>query len=121
MSYILDFQESHSLEGIESRQKTVTIRPKRKRVLGVGKQRWLTQGNRTDQFRRLVCVTITQESPVRIVDTEEVWVDGQLLSKEEITDLVRADGEKDVEAFVAFFRDRYGLPFEGTLFRWTYE
>lgn len=121
MSYVLNFQEAHSLEGIAHRTKTVTIRPKRKTVLGVGNQRWLTQGSRTGHYQRLARITITQESPVRIIGAEEIWVDGRLLSSAEIASLVLEDGEKDLTAFVEFFRKRYGLPFEGTLFRWTYE
>ena len=89
--------------------------------MGVGRMIPLTTGSRTPQYQELASVKLTQESIIQIENESSVWVDGVRLSSSEISTLALDDGEKNVRAFIDFFRHRYGLPFEGTLFRWTYE
>lgn len=104
---------------VESGQKRCTIRLRRKRPTQVGDQLKLFTGMRTKNCL-LLCEQKCQElCSFEITQNNEVLVDGQLLSREELHTLARADGFLGAYEFIDFFRQTYGLPFkDAEIIRW---
>jgi len=57
-------------------------------------------------------IVIIQEPLVSVI------LDDFVLSAAAVEELAVADGFDDVETFAGFFRENYGLPFEGVLISW---
>ncbi len=78
----------------------------------------LYQGLRTKACQRLL-------SDVKCTEVRKIWIeygrvilDNHELDQRQRTQLAHADGFKDIIDFYVFFRDQYGLPFEGILIKW---
>ena len=116
------------VDAIKAGTKSQTIRP-------IGKRRHVKPGERMQLFmnpyRKSMCKII--EDPVCVsVDLVHIcrndfgapWMritsfaDGcsTAMWEDEMGDDALADGFPDVESFIAFFEDTYGLPFEGLPF-----
>ncbi len=84
-------------------------------------------GMRTKQCKPILFSTISKVEWVRI-DAEGIvsivgpWAHQcRTFTHDEREQLAMADGFKDALEFVGFFRDTYGLPFEGHLIHWTFD
>lgn len=107
---------------VESGQKRCTIRVRRKYPIKVGDRLYLYTGMRTKQCRKLSETICKTAQDIRIKSPTIVWLNRWgawgLLPDEEIHALAHADGFETVTEFVSFFRETYGLPFEGQLIKW---
>ncbi len=102
---------------IEGGSKRQTIRRTRKRPFRAGDVLYLFTGMRTKTCRRLGTFRCTGVHSIRVTD-RGIEVDGRALRRVETDALARADGFKDTEEFMAFFRKEHKLPMEGQLIRW---
>ncbi len=110
---------------VESGEKSQTIRKVRKHPIKAGDRLFLFTGMRTKQCRKLretVCTNarmIAIQPPGGVIVSEGIylWEKGQL-STTEAKQLARKDGFSRLTDFVRFFKDQYGLPFEGVLIEW---
>lgn len=111
-------------EAIESGAKTQTIRQVWKRPIEVGDTLYLYSGMRTENCQKLKVVKCTGVETIKISDPlafTPIKVDGIEISLEEAGALARADGFKDLVSMIDFFKDNYGLPFEGVIIYWGWE
>lgn len=107
-------------DDVESGQKRLTIRRRRKYPTHVGDMLFLYTGQRTKACRKLgehVCKGLI---PIDIyscgVKVGEPWLDDNLwLAPAALEKLAHADGFATCEEFLAFFDDIYGLPLIGKM------
>jgi len=111
-------------EAVKTGVKKSTIRAQRKgrsRHALPGEPLRLYTGMKTKECEKLlpdqICsnvqsIVIIQESLVSVV------LDNFVLSAVAVEELAVADGFDNVETFAEFFRENYGLPFEGVLISW---
>jgi hypothetical protein len=102
---------------VESGRKRQTIRRRRKRPVRPGDVLYFYAGMRSKRCRLLGKAVCLGAEPV-VVGDDRVTVNGKALNPTEVYDLARADGFGNTESFIAFFREHYGLPFEGVLIKW---
>jgi len=113
----LSFQ-SRFAEAVISGQKRQTIRRPRKQPIRPGDTLYLFSGMRARDCRRLGTVRCT--GVARIVLTDDgIDVDGKRQSADARSAMARADGFQTFSDMAAWFKPRYGLPFEGVLIRWS--
>jgi hypothetical protein len=64
----------------------------------------------------------TKIESIYILDYEpaRVWVDGNVLSGDELERLARADGFADWEEMVCFWQQEHTLPFHGHIIHWKF-
>jgi len=120
---ILNFQKRFTLF-VELGIKRQTIRARRKYPIREGEDLFLYTALRTKSaklLRRALCTYARGISIDLGIDgrVEVVVADEGPLSYEEKKDLAAKDGFKSVDEMFSFFRDRYGLPFEGQLIKWS--
>ena len=118
----LNFQERFA-DAVETHKKRQTIRRVWKRPIKPGDTLYLKMGMRTKRCRKLgkeVCsdyrpITINEHSISLLTNlgTLEIWPEGYPLAW-----FARKDGFDSWEEMRDWFRDRYGLPFEGVLITW---
>jgi hypothetical protein len=97
--------------------KRQTIRKPRKRPTRPGDTIYGFTGMRTKQCERLGQAPCQQVCPI-IIDEEEVVLDGAPLVGWEQRLLADSDGFDFFVDFITFFKEQYGLPFEGELIMW---
>jgi hypothetical protein len=121
-------------DDVESGRKRQTIRARRKdgRDPKVGDTLYLYTGCRTRQARKLgegICLVA---EPLDIRRLHLAWLtsnpgeewpgtvhrNGMSLNLRQVLDIARRDGFESVDAFVKFFEETHGLPFEGFMIRW---
>jgi hypothetical protein len=105
-------------DAVESGRKRQTIRRRRKRPVRPGDTLHLYTGMRSGQCRKLGEAVCASVQGITIYRRGVVVLDGKDLSAGETFELARADGFANTESFIAFFREHYGLPFEGVLIKW---
>jgi hypothetical protein len=101
---------------VESGEKRQTIRPTARCKPGDKLQ--LYTGMRTKSCRKLRDATCTTVSGIQVGNCTIV-LGGESLSLARCEAMARADGFEGVDAFVAFFRQQYGLPFTGKVIEWA--
>ncbi len=104
---------------VEAGLKLQTMRPPRRDGrphATVGCRLYLYAGMRTKACRKLGEGLCTETSPVEIT-AGWILVDGALVIGEDA--FARADGFADFGALLDWFKEEHGLPFEGSLIRWT--
>ena len=106
---------------VEQGIKTQTIRRVRKHQPRPGQTAYLFAGMRTGKCRRLGAHPITSVQSFHISGDEECFVDGEMMEPDQVEALALADGFQGAEKFLSFFRERYGLPFDGDLIKWSVE
>ena len=104
---------------IEDGSKRCTIRARRKNgyLPVVGEHIKLYTSQRTKQCRLLREVTVTAVTPI-VVDEDSIVLDGHLQSPIKAVLLAQKDGFKSWSDYIAFFKKRRGLPFNGYLIEW---
>lgn len=105
---------------VESGEKTHSIRGRRKRPEQwmPGKLVHLFYAMRTKHCRRLGTGVITEVRDITIHDNQ-VEIDGAVVDGErELSAFARADGFISWNEFTTFFRQHYGLPWDGSLIKW---
>ncbi|WP_028314686.1 hypothetical protein [Desulfatibacillum aliphaticivorans] len=104
---------------VKAELKNQTIRKERKRPIKPGDILRMYTGpykpGKRIFLREAVCQSV---QPIRINTDESVVLDGKELNGEAAFKLAQDDGFPLTEKFVDFFRQNYGLPFEGVLIRW---
>ncbi len=118
----LNFQARFA-DPVETHAKRQTIRRVWKRPIKVGDTLYLYTGMRTKQCRKLRMVLCLDYRPITInehsislltdLETLEIWPEGWSLKW-----FARMDGFDSWEEMRDFFKERYGLPFEGVLITW---
>lgn len=106
---------------VESGEKLHSIRPRRKNPgqWMPGKTVHLFYAMRTKHCRRLGIGRITELRDVVICHTH-VEIDGARITEEADLDaFARADGFESWADFIPFFSEFYGLPWEGSLIKWS--
>lgn len=88
---------------VEQGIKRSTIRPRRRNPSRPGDPLYMYTGMRTRACRKLTTATCRQVRPI-IIGSDQVWLDGEQLSVEQIRQLAQ------VAEFFDFFRQHYGLP-----------
>lgn len=104
-------------DDVEQGRKRQTIRPKRKHPIDVGDRLYLYTGMRTKQCRKLGEADCIVTTPIEIRNGR-VLLDEKSLTLFQIMRLAIDDRFEDWAEFFAFFRNQYGLPFEGDLIGW---
>ncbi len=115
----LNFKKEFA-DAVESGEKTQTIRRVWKRPIKKGDTLYLRVGMRTSNGRRLRKVVCLGVTPVRIT-RYDILVKGsgpQFRGYVIPDQFAQKDGFVSANAFFAFFRKQYGLPFEGVLIWW---
>ncbi len=107
----INFQEEFASK-VRSGLKRTTIRLERKRPIKAGDNLVLYAGQRTPGCVKLKEAKCLSVKPIEI-DGDDMAVDGIILDEKERGDLAHGDGFGSEDAFVWFFRNRYGLPFKG--------
>lgn len=119
----INFQERFA-EDIEDGRKLQTIRQKARCKRGDKLQ--LYTGQRTRKCRLLMNAVCTSVVPIRIEATE-MFLDGKRLIagsalrdeyEDRDNDFAKADGFGGFVEMADWFRERYGLPFEGFVIKW---
>ena len=117
----LNFQERWA-DPVESGEKGQTIRPERWTPIKVGDRLYLYTGMRTKKCRLLRETTCKEVTPIIVGTTSIQIVDADSLNVHVDRRWLKAFAQKD--GFLSWremhdwFRDRYGLPFEGVLIEW---
>jgi hypothetical protein len=116
-----NFQQRFA-EKVGNGTKRHTIRAKRKdgKRPQAGQPFRSYTGMRTKNCEPILFSTISKVEDVRIDDMGWVSIDGRLLTHAELDALSVADGFAGAADFLAFFRERYGIPFLGDLIHWTF-
>ncbi|WP_421793434.1 ASCH domain-containing protein [Hydrocarboniphaga effusa] len=105
---------------VEAGEKTHSIRPKRKHPEQwmPGRYVHLFFAMRTQYCRKLGVGVITQLQDVWIF-ADHVEIDDRVIDEvDELDAFARADGFESWDDFIPFFREFYGLPWNGDLIRW---
>jgi len=103
---------------VEAGTKRQTIRAQRKRPIRVNDKLFLYTGMRNSNCRKLA-ETIAQSVEHIVIDTDGVVVGSDPLTTREIFELAQADGFKNKDDFMRYFRHSdQGLPFIGQLIKW---
>lgn len=115
----LNFQQRFAPD-VEARIKKTSIRAKDR--FKVGNPIQLYTGMRTKQCRKLsdvdpICQAV---KPIRI-EYDGVFTEGHLMLPQTIETIAKMDGFDSIASFIDFFRQTYGLPFDGYLIRWDWE
>ncbi len=118
----ISFQERFA-GPVETRAKRQTIRPKRKREIKVGDTLHLYTGMRTKRCRMLGSAVCLDVIPIEISDEHIAINDAgkiEVLRRREagLNRFARRDGFDSWEEMRDWFKNRYGLPFEGVLITW---
>lgn len=136
----LNFQK-YFVSLIESGVKRQTIRPLRKsgKQIEVGDKLYLFTGLRTKYCKRIyfkheyngnlvwaetfqICLSVNKiiitDTPPRPVILQQIMINGEFLSGDEVAKLCRADGFENPNDLFKFFKSNYGLPFKGVLIKW---
>jgi len=103
---------------VEQGIKRSTIRQPRKRPTCPGDTLSLYTGMRTKECRLLREETCKSVQQVHITAEAEIFIAGCQLRADEAYDLANGDGFPTLLEFLFFFRNEYGLPFEGELIKW---
>ena len=103
---------------VELGQKRQTIRKSRKRPTIPGDTLFLKEGMRTKQCRNLLPPQVCKSVTPILIFPPNITVNGIPPTMSEILDLAWADGFETIEHFINFFKDQYGLPFEGEIIKW---
>lgn len=103
---------------VESGKKRQTIRQARKRPIIPGDRLFLYTGMRTDKCRKLLEVTCKKIHDFEITECGTVRIDSEPLNYRQADSFSISDGFNDQHEMVGFFKDLYGLPFEGVLIQW---
>jgi len=106
-------------EPVASGKKPQTIRRKRKWPIKAGDRLVLYTGQRTKRCEKLLETTCWFTRDVYITESG-VKLDGVALSASEVKVFAKQDGFDDPLQMRAWFRDHYGLPFEGQLIAWKW-
>ena len=117
--------ERHWVEPVRSGRKVQTLRPPRKWPAHVGDQLSLRHwGGRPGSSVKEVILT-TQCTSVFDVVIDDGGMEivtgaqaGKRLGTEQCAVFARRDGFASFEAMQKYFRERYGLPFSGTVIGW---
>jgi len=117
--------KKHLAPLVESRVKRQTIRQVWRNPIKAGDTLYLYTGLRTKQCRKLgesICTSVREiqiQPPGGLIVGEGIYLYGKgKLSLSESLELAAKDGFKNIHDFISFFRDQYGLPFEGVLIEW---
>ncbi|PZV19218.1 MAG: hypothetical protein DCF22_00690 [Leptolyngbya sp.] len=110
-------------DAVASGKKRQTIRKRSKKTPSPGQTLQLYTGQRTKSSRLLkemTCLTvqdvvITDDS---LIDELVLTLDGKRSLFTEARAIALADGFDSLASMRDFFKDLYGLPFEGVLIRW---
>ena len=104
---------------VESGRKTQTIRKVRKYPTKPGQIAYLNTGMRTKHFRRLGFGMILDVNDFKIVNDWGFVIDDVVFTDPEALRLMAScDGFNSWESFVKFFKNHYGLPFDGEIIKW---
>ena len=112
----LNFQEQFVAD-VESGKKCQTIRAPRKRPFKVGDTLYLYTGMRTKGCRKLREVRCSRMAHISIYSNcyEATGID----AAESLDEFAARDGFSSWVKMRDWFRQRYGLPFEGVLIEWA--
>lgn len=102
---------------VESEKKRQTIRKIRNRPIKVGDMLYLKTGMRTKHCRALGQAPCRLVQLIRITEYD-IRIEGMLLTTWGMLSLAVADGFPRTKPFIDFFREQYGLPFEGVIIHW---
>ena len=111
-----NFQECFSYL-VEAGAKRQTIRAKRTARPQVGQWAHCFTGMRTARCRRLGAWQIVAVADIYI-DESGVIIDGAAMLSGDLDALAFADGFRDWDLMLEWFRDQHGLPFRGDLIMW---
>lgn len=120
---VLNFKSQFVLK-IQCREKTHTIRDKRKIPIEVGDKLYLFTGMRTKHCKRILTdpVICTKVEEIEIIADADihapgaVWIDRQMLDNDEKEQLARRDGFENFADMIRFWDGR--LPFVGDIIHW---
>lgn len=112
----LNYQKQFA-ELVEDSRKKQTIRALRKYPIRWQDRLYHYTGMRTKNCRKLGESIASVVSEITISETA-VKVDGQVLYRESVLQLAKADGFNTVEDFMEYFSTNHGLPFRGQLIKW---
>ena len=116
-----NFQKQFA-DDVESGRKTQTIRSSRKNGhANVGDNLQLYTGMRTKQCRKLADAVCTQTLSVVIKSNSATISGGYRITYtgSSLTSFAVEDGFLSWQSMLDWFDKAYGLPFEGTLIKWT--
>ena len=104
---------------VDRGEKTQTIRQIWSNPIKAGDTLYLYTGMRTKSCRKLGEVLCRKVSPIT-VNPANIQIDGQLYGylTTKVTNLALADGFFSGAAMGQFFKELYGLPFDGVLIEW---
>ena len=103
---------------VKSGFKRQTIRKRRKRGNPVPGDRLIFYtGQRTKSCKKLGEARCANVQTIR-VDRERITIDVREINRDEKKQLAVSDGFDDLDEFLRWFDEHYGLPFEGLLIKW---
>ena len=116
---MINFQEQF-VEAIKSGKKRQTIRKGRKYPIRAGETLYLYTGLRTKKAQKLRVVTCIRTHKVTIpIHRMSITIAGRDLTYiQNLNDFAKSDGFEDWSHMTQWFKERYGLPFIGTLIMW---
>jgi len=119
---LFNFQKQFA-PAVESGEKRQTIRAKRKIRPQVGQTAFLYTGTRTKACRKLGEAEIVEVCPVLIggngcLINYDVRGEYPINEQWELDQFAAADGFENWESMRDWFKEKYGLPFEGDLIKW---
>lgn len=114
-AYNFKKQFAAAVGGGEKRQ---TIRAKRKRQTRAGDSLYFYTGMRTKSCRKILEATCISVEDIVITDIGMILIEGRPVATLRNIKIAEADGFTNVTDFFGFFRDLYGLPFNGDLIKW---
>ena len=97
--------------------KNQTIRKRRKRRTRIGETLYLYTGMRTSACSKLGESICSNLQSLKITE-KDIFQEGSALSDKQSLKLAQDDGFENVSALRSFFRNTYGLPFDGVLVMW---
>jgi len=118
---LLNFKNQFA-EAVKLGHKKQTIRAERKKPFKVGERLYLYTGLRTKKTKKLGEAVVTDVTTIIIRPKKLATYIGDMPCA--ITDTATLDafairdGFKDYTEMADFFRNTYGLPFEGTVIKW---
>jgi hypothetical protein len=101
---------------IQTGKKTQTIR--KLLNIRIGQFVHLYTGQRTKKCIKIAVGIVTSIKPITIHEDSEIEVGGMYLSHKFAEDFSINDGFNCLDDFIDFFKNHYGLPFNGILISW---
>lgn len=112
---LINFQKQFA-SSVEMGEKRQTIRKPRKNKIKPGDTLYLYTGLRTKNTKKLKEVKCKSVENIKIY--EDCYVLDNRWKVSPIDGLARADGFKDGDDMIEWFKKTHGLPFKGWLIKW---